>query len=372
MSNTVQLTLSEEQKLAMSIALAGLHSGETQENIAKSLGMKQPKICALSKLGMKLLKVSLPDNLEEAEKYEIERQFYVEAAEELKTTLKGLRTTAQNKLRPLEVCIYYSGDEPKQRVKRFGRAAARRVVALLRTSNCTAVAWGRTVISVVEGIEAARPKPHKKLRLLPSSGEPVGHVVEDHSASAAVSRLAELLHCEDFRSLRGVPLRIPKSMNGDSNAIRKFVNRSRDYQRIFGSSKPEIESVDTILSGVGDADSSVNDPWFKETVEAESVRNLQKIAVGNIGGIWLPRDKKNSKQQQLINDMNSRWLGIQKRHIERCAESASTVKPGVIVIAAGLEKAAVIRSTIDDVNHLLIDDTLATELVGHPLCKPHK
>jgi hypothetical protein len=256
-------------------------------------------------------------------------------------------------------------------LQRFGRAAAGRIVGLLQKAQTAAVAWGRTILNVVEGVESLprrgpksdrnEKKPHT---FLASSGEPFSHPVQDHSASTAVARLARWFGCSELFTLRGVPLRIPPGMAGEEGIIRRFVNHYKDYGRIFGShgAVPLIGNIDAFLTGVGDTASSKEDTWFTETVDTESLSNLDEIAIGNIGGIWLPHEDGN--QEEVINKLNSRWLGIQLHQIERCADRKTDQDgPGVIVVAAGREKASIVRRTLPYVNHLLIDQFLADAML---------
>jgi len=268
--------------------------------------------------------------------------------------------------------VLYCGDATtsyESRLEAFGRGAADRLVPLLRqesTGTC-AVAWGRTIRAVVDKIpEDAGRREH--LVFMPISGEPFNHRDTGVSPTAAAQRLANSFGASQATlSLQGVPARIPKRFDEDASTVRDFLNSIHDYKCLLGEPEFLLSKVDMILTGVGDAASSENDPWCRETIKAEGLdaTTLNSLAVGNIGGVWMSRSASEDGQ---VNRINKRWLGIQKEHFEDCASRAAThgsdSPPGVVLVAAGPTKAAIVRATIGMVNHLIIDRTLAEQLYG--------
>jgi DNA-binding transcriptional regulator LsrR (DeoR family) len=271
--------------------------------------------------------------------------------------------------RRTRVHVIYGGRNEAERLTVFGRAAALRVLDILEKSQFAGIAWGRTIMALVEGVEAAEPRKFERLCLIPTSGEPLGHPLIDHSASTAALRLKQCLGCKAL-SLRGVPLRIPLSMARDERTIRRFVNRSDDYRQVFGDRADGlIEQIDTMISGIGDSASSIGDRWLEETEKAEELRpgDLDKVAAGNVGGVWFARDESNPDHVKQVKGINHRWLGIKYEHFKRCADTADAApneRGGVVILAAGAAKARILAShAIAMCNTLIIDDVCADALL---------
>jgi DNA-binding transcriptional regulator LsrR (DeoR family) len=81
--------------------------------------------------------------------------------------------------------------------------------------------------------------------------------------------------------------------------------------------------------------------------------------------VWLASDKKGAAER--VGKINSRWLGIQWSHFDKCSERAArgeAATPGVIVVAVGAKKANVVKRALGVINHLVIDTELATTLLS--------
>jgi len=248
----------------------------------------------------------------------------------------------------------------------FARIAAPYVTDLIYRSRFCGVAWGRTVTSLIASMQTRQKKPDSIF--IPVSGEPLNY--KDHAASPSTSaqRLTELFGSKNNLSLRGIPARIPKDMDEDADVIRRLVHRSHDYRAIFvedQGGKPLIRKMDMILTGIGDASTSKNDPWFQEISELERPTNLRQVTAGNIGGVWIPRDPTDKYQDSLLKSVNSRWLGMQEEHLrETAARAQSTRAPGVVVVAIEPEKAEIVHRSIGMINHLIVSEPLARTLLG--------
>src|SRR5205807_2708443 len=121
---------------------------------------------------------------------------------------------------------------------------------------------------------------------------------------------------------------------------------------------------DCLLTGVGAGYKKTDDPWFKEMTQLEVTTKvvLDKLAIGDIGGIFLAREESTRER---IEDINQRWTGIKEEHIRRCAKEAQqSDRSGVIVVAVGSHKAEIIRECVrlGLVNELIIDYELAKHL----------
>ena len=68
-----------------------------------------------------------------------------------------------------------------------------------------------------------------------------------------------------------------------------------------------------ILTGIGDVRTSQRqigddaDPWYLETKEAED-QSVLNLAVGNIGGVWIPRSELPDEDKSKVAELNERWL----------------------------------------------------------------
>jgi hypothetical protein len=127
---------------------------------------------------------------------------------------------------------------------------------------------------VVDGIAAAGPEPKTMITFFPTSGEPLNYRDTGVSASTAAGRLAQIFRADaEHRalSLHGVAVRIPADLDHHGDAIRQFMSKCKDYERIFASETGLMLGVQAIITGVGDVASSEQDPLFQETREAENL-----------------------------------------------------------------------------------------------------
>lgn len=248
----------------------------------------------------------------------------------------------------------------------FGMRAAEVVVRLLHEARTCAVAWGRTVESVVEAVPLQPPAPERQF--LPICGEPLNYR-SDFSPSVAAAMLARAYQVpgSNLRSLQGVPARVPADMAQWVHVIKEFASRSKDYRAIFGradSPNAPIASVDMVLTGAGSALGSAGEPWYQEATECEPELNLENVSVGNIGGVWLPRPGISEESRQLLDQANSRWLGISIKHFTNVARRATWEHtPGVVLVAADADKREIVRAALPLVNHLIISRELAETLL---------
>lgn len=298
---------------------------------------------------------------------------------ELETHLRSLcpRDTLK------ELRIFYSGAEGTSaenwntRLEYFSLPASRRVSELLRRCLNIGVGWGHTLAALVTALEKScngpgGPREPQKTLFIPTSGEPLGPDSRpDRASSALASRLAAWWGSEaQPLSLAGVAAVIPRVFNpSERQVIKKYVAEIGDFKRIFGppaKSIPLVERLDAIVTSVG----SFEGQWQmyqSQLIKTGGipVENLRELAAGDIGGSLIPRqnlDLSRSKQLRLIADS---WTGIRLEHYQRMARIATrTRKPGVIVVAIGENKAAVVHEVLrlGLVNVLIIDHTLAEAL----------
>ena len=261
-------------------------------------------------------------------------------------------------------------------LRSFGMSAAGIVASYIDEVDICCVAWGRTIAVTVESMpHSSASDENKKKQFIPIAGEPTNHEPSGIAPSDAARRLSQAWPGSTSLSLRGVQARIPKSVydqDGDQ-AARKLIRYSNQYRQIFGApdyeETPLITEVPMILTGLGNVDTSkrdiagFSDPWYTETVEAEGP-DVLKLAVGNIGGVWIAKDEINGKDKERVEKVNERWLGAQYGDFRGCALNADLQKrrPGVVVVAVEPDKAGIVLETLHLINILIVSRQLADEL----------
>jgi DNA-binding transcriptional regulator LsrR (DeoR family) len=167
----------------------------------------------------------------------------------------------------------------------------------------------------------------------------------------------------------------------EQETIRRFVGSSEGYRRIFlgeqGSQRaaPVVHQLDTILTAVGPSSETPIGYGLDDAATAAGLdkTRLSDLTVGNIGGVFLPREELRDTDRATVLDLNRRWSGVKKQHLRRCDENARrTGAPGVIVFAIGKAKAEIVYECVRLrlVTQLVIDIDLAGELVRHQGCVP--
>jgi DNA-binding transcriptional regulator LsrR (DeoR family) len=256
----------------------------------------------------------------------------------------------------------------------FGRGAAEIVAEYVDRTDTCAVAWGRTLHATLRFMRDREPRPDRPKLFMPIAGEPQNHSPNGVSPSDAAQMLAQRWGARPpALSLRGVQARIPRAvaMRDSQGIARELVAFSEAYKKIFvgnGQTRPLIERVGMVLAGIGDVNTSEEDPWFSETSDAEddASSKVLELTLGNIGGVWLPRpdaaDPTDARAK--VEQMNDRWLGAQLAHFIRCSRGADIDRnrPGVVVLAVEPKKAEIILAALDLINVLVVSYPLAVEL----------
>jgi DNA-binding transcriptional regulator LsrR (DeoR family) len=258
----------------------------------------------------------------------------------------------------------------------FGLGAAGIVASYIDEVDMCCVAWGRTIAVTVESMpHSSASDENKKKQFIPIAGEPTNHEPNGIAPSDAARRLSQAWPGATSLSLRGVQARIPKSVydGGGDQAARELIRYSNHYRQIFGAPDsdeiPLITEVPMILTGLGNVDTSerdiagLSDPWYTETVELEGP-DVLKLAVGNIGGVWIARDEISMADKERVEKVNERWLGAQYGDFRGCALNADLQKrrPGVVVVAVEPDKAGIVLEALHLINILIVSRQLADEL----------
>ena len=375
----------------------GVHQPVPRESLAlacawySALGLKQDEIMEVVGIGsqaevsrllgfardekwlvqeVKFPKSLSPDAIEGIKQLGFKHQ--VELERRVKRISEELSATGTPTLQSVHV-VATGKAEAAQAVERFGRPAAEVVGRLLQGASSVVVAWGRTISAIVDAMP--RPESTGIKCFIPICGDPLNYPAGGVSPSIAANRLADIFEvpAEERLSLQGIPARIPAGLVAEdsTNVLRKYVNWSNNYRRIFGGDgggEPAlIGRVDMMLTSIGDVRTSGEDPFLKETAEDEGIdqEQLSKLAVGNLGGVWLPRPDSSSEAVLRVKEINQHWLGAQQEHFEACARRATKSKrlPGVVAVAVEATKADVIKHALGMINRLIISRDLAEALL---------
>lgn len=284
----------------------------------------------------------------------------------------------------------------------FGFAGAI-VYGLVRDCRRVGISWGETVSNLVSALDdhvaalPTRPKTSYLVGVAPLVGEPPAGVTSEFSATLLAERLLRALP-HDPRAVERLTLRYVHSFVSDDLARHynshdllagtqralEYYRAVSSYKKIFGSGKdddsvPFVQLLDAIITSL----SWDGVPWGIHTQESEEdggipsskksymlpsdadvVTAVEELAIGDICGVLLPSEDGNRER---LDDLQSRWTGIQPSQLGRlAAKAAERNQPGVIVVAFGVEKVkttlAALRSGY--VNHLVIGERLAQGLVN--------
>jgi DNA-binding transcriptional regulator LsrR (DeoR family) len=381
---------SRDDRILM-IAAAKLRSeGWQQVSIAEYLDSNQARISRMLKKaieeGILIPWPSLVEvNIKSDEWEEVERSFFVD-----KKLIEQIGLWLPEKLHLDVRVLPQAGDE-------FCSAAADRVLGLLKRSRRLGVMWGRTIREVINGIEKRHTDfqsvQSRSFECIPLCGDPVqlmNQGIQEYSASRLAGRLEQILVGSEhpqgsdhpqLPSLTGVPAYIPQrylAKNGTNTTLQSFIQSIPGYRKIFGAGKrnvgkPLVDSVDTILTGVGiivfDQDSREYETaaFLRERIAQEDIskEELSKLVYGDIGGLLIERRDLTEDKMERVKGLNAGWTGIKSTHLQRIARQAASNGPaGVIVVASGAAKAPMIKEIITRgyVNELIIDQSLCDEL----------
>jgi DNA-binding transcriptional regulator LsrR (DeoR family) len=363
----------------------------TQQQIAEKAGLgtqaQVSRLLAEAREHKVLREVfQFPVDLPEDERQQVANSFYGrhgELEDALEQRARDLRRRAEggSPFKRLHVVaapgIDNETDEKarERALQTFGLGAAEIVADYIDVAQTCCVAWGKTIAATVRHVRTKSGKYPEKT-FFPIAGEPTNHEPNGVSPSDAARTLSLAWPKSEAKSLRGVQARIPKSVyEQDKDGIaRKLIGYSEHYQEIFGrpeaQNRPLISEVPMMLTGIGDAATSKQpiesvgpDPWYLETEDAEG-KDVLDLTVGNVGGVWVPRDDISPEEKQKVTEVNLRWLGAQEDHFRRCSLNADMQRhnPGVVVLAVEPAKAKIILEALYLVNVLIVSRQLAEAL----------
>jgi DNA-binding transcriptional regulator LsrR (DeoR family) len=354
----------------------------TQRQIAAITGKSQPEVSRLyheaCDRGLVVEEIRWPEGTDRS----VVDEVAFENREELQKHLERLSKTTRREGRPpfQKLHIVHGGSDEDE-WELFGRKAALVVGSLARAATVVGVAWGRNIDRVVRSMPAQPPDPSKIV--LPVAGEPLKHRAAKLGATDAAALLAEKFGSQRTEHLLGVGHRIPAHLADpvQVKTIRDYLASSSSYVNIFGPSDdpagPLIDRLQMVLTGVGSTETSQasDDPLYAETLESENAAtvarsepSLEEAAVGNVAGVWLPRDPQDDAAGAVVDRVNAHWFGISLASLQGCALRAvqqRAAKPGVVVVATEPAKAEAILAAVKAgvVSNLVVSRQLANSLL---------
>lgn len=343
--------------------------GRRQKQIAADLGVSAPTVNRLladaSKQGI-LIPRHPKLNVTPDRERELEKQIFGQQA-----LFGRLRDLSDNRLQSMEVYPTASSENALAGVT--SNAAYYVVDRFVTRPRTVAITWGSTMRALVSEIQrvAKRSSQEKVEPSAPTfiqvTGDPAAAIAEPSLRSAAfVSDLNTVFGKQTTSKFSySVSALIPRQYRKRSELkiIKDFIGGTAGYSNVFGlnsdGSTRLLPEVDTLLTGCrGELG---HDRWLIECAENLEIspRQLEDITIGNIGGFWLPRDTNSGAENNIIDELNSRWTGIHRRDIETIAR-----RRGVILVAAEEHKSGIVRHLVKEglVSVLLTSSALADKM----------
>lgn len=376
LSDTIEFS-GERDRRALQAAFLRARHNLSQEEIAKLLGgVSQSHVSRLlnhaSDKGWLVTELRFDDrNVSPAMMREIE---HLLEPRRLVARFEDIRSKT-GQMTPT-VRVFDSGsDSPTSgafgiRIKRFGRSAAGRLEELLRRSSIVGVTWGRTVSSLIDGLEAANRSPRGDAQptFAPVSAELITLAAPGYSSTLLAGRLGAMFNQQhETLRLSGIPAYIPRRYGAAKTlAIREYLLDAASYRKIFAETDPLVERMDAVITSVGSSARPLGGA-MEEVVSAGGITSseLKNLIAGDIGGILIPKPGASQSDVQKVDELNGMWTGITKDHLARIAtRSANSGGAGVVVVAIGSERAGIIAQLIHQqmINELIIDWDLANTL----------
>lgn len=260
------------------------------------------------------------------------------------------------------------------RLSRFAARAAPTLLERLVRAQKIGVTFGASIGVTIEAVgSAARSQPIrcKDVMVVPTSGEPLGGAKPTFASTDLAERLSEILGGARVPSLRGIPPVIPEEFAGHSQTVVfDLIRCLRSYKQIFGDSDTgglvgELDTLVTSAGGFGERYHAFQNEFV--SIPGFTRERLAELALGDIGGVLIPKDGIFTKaQEKMFSAWRRLWTGIRIEQLRRIsADAKNSDRPGVILVAIGANKAQIVQAlTCRErvVNHLIIDESLAARL----------
>lgn len=352
----------DDNELIVAAAILRCEDGLTQEQIANRLGLNQPAVSRL---------------LEQAR-----RKAWLNPNPQLTCPDVGLVTKARAKLRTAsrlaetlrQLVPANEGLRHVTPVDTVDGVLGSTVVAvfkeLLVGVSRVGVTWGRTIRNLTSELKKCESTLRRAspIQFVPLCGEPLRDRTDPvkYSSSAIAAELTSIFNGGDQKpvSIAGVPAFVPDTFSTqDRQVIERFIAQVAGYADVFSprdSQRPLVDDLQAIITSVGVASAKHRGIFLSERLQLGDIRDddLQEDIIGDIGGVILGREGLPPKKQKRIDELNDRWLGVKKHHLERCVQSANEgSNPGVIVLAFGKHRLEMVTRCLqlDLVNELIVD-----------------
>lgn len=250
----------------------------------------------------------------------------------------------------------------------IGRGSAHAVATLLRGVRLVGLTFGMTVRGLVMELANRQLLTQRISNVIPLVPEPLGLPFSSLELSSSVIaerlRLAIAEQGAPAHSLLGIPCALSVELVADAEQvarenIRRWICNIKAYSDIFDERVGLINHLDTIITSVGIPRLEPEFPFHRIIDRALMIDHS---AIGDFGGLLLTE-----RNEQAENKYETLWLGARRRiyaDVARRTAGRSDRCGGVIVVAAGASKVAPIMEIVrrDWVNHLIVDDSLASAL----------
>jgi hypothetical protein len=285
----------------------------------------------------------------------------------------------------------FSGGDPKagSRIETFADNAAPYIRELLLSCGKLGVTWGGVLRAVLKSLQKAGPSSRwsdRQIDVVPLAGDPQSQDPADTGSSVIANELSQRLNGslpDVHYSLGMVPAIIPEDFSSkeELTVIRRLIGKVLSYEQIWGrngeghkAKSGIVDGLDGIFTSVGTASRPLG--WRRGSQLLEPggiIRELPKLAYGDIGGVVIPRDNlRPDQERRLEQGVISRWTGLTIQDLKACFQRALTSgrrSPGVVVICFGEDRADFVFDLLRSqaarpgvINHLVVDQTFANRL----------
>ncbi len=340
---------------------------KSQKEIARILDISEPTVSRFIKKAFKdnILQIRYPKLLLEQGKID-ELQASLEAKNISESLEKRLKTFSRNRLQNLRV---FGNSNNKSELQTLYEGAASFLIQkiCLPETRYTGILWGETIGRVIEAIQrqfsGKEISEHRHKYFMPVCGD---SVKASQHGSELISRLYETFTGRENDEFNfAVSASIPGHFKeNEIKVIRQYIMEVGGFRNVFQliNGKLRLKRDLNLLITSCSGNSANHNTWLSECAKTEGIEpeELEKITIGNIGGYWLPSDKRLATGIKRLASINARWNGIIEEDFEKMAK-----KRAVVLIAGEQQKAEVILQLIERrlVNHLLISADLADKII---------
>lgn len=267
-------------------------------------------------------------------------------------------------------------------------------------SPVAAVAWGRILRSVVDGVSARDFRDIRGrdgVRCIPLWGEVWGPEIpewkgtvftdRDRLSSSTLARdlEAKLNRRKDRRrrySLEAVPVMLPREMAEHWEVLFEYLEKVSAWGEIFGrrdrrgagrskksgKTRPLVERMQLVLAGAGSPENPgrfMSPEVLKNVLSEQDTNRLLQAVYGDVAGVLMEKPGLSRADQRLLDGIHASWTGVREEHLRQCAEKAHHGEAvGVVVYAVHKSRALPILEAIRRgiVTHLVTEMGLAVEL----------